>query len=94
MKIRLTKAALGDLREARIFIARDDPKAAAMVVRKLEMAVERIASRPSIGRPTIGNGREWSVPGLPYLIPYNVSAESIEILRFWHTSRQRPYTWQ
>jgi toxin ParE1/3/4 len=95
VKIRLARSANLDLREISMFIVRDDPKAAARVVERLEKAVEFIGGRPSIGRPTIiDDVREWSVPVLPYVIPYRVTADAIEIFRFWHTSRERPDKWQ
>jgi plasmid stabilization system protein ParE len=95
MRIRLTKAANRDLREIRAFIAVDNPKAAGMIVRRLGQAVEFIAERPSIGRPMFnGELREWSVPGLPYVIPYRVLTDAIEIIRFWHARRDRPKDWQ
>ena len=94
MKIRLAAAAIRDLRGARNFIADDDETAAATVVRKLEKAVDLIGERPAIGRPTVQQSvREWSVPGLPYLIPYRIRSEMIEVLRIWHTSRKRPDAW-
>lgn len=94
MKIRLANAAMRDLRDARTFIASDDAAAADGVIRKLQKAVDLIGERPAIGRPTLQQAvREWSVPGLPYLIPYRIQDEVIEVLRIWHTSRKRPDAW-
>lgn len=94
MKIRLTKAAIADLREAQAYVALDNPNAALKLALKIEKAVALIGQRPNIGRPTPAQGvREWSVPGLPYVIPYRVLDEVIEIIRIWHTSRKRPTEW-
>jgi toxin ParE1/3/4 len=94
MRIRLTKAAIRDLREVHSYIAADDPKAAPRVILKLEKAIELIGERPQIGRPIPGQPvREWSVPGLPYVIPYRASGDLVEIIRIYHTSRQRPQEW-
>jgi plasmid stabilization system protein ParE len=94
MTIRLAKAAIRDLREVKAYIAADDPKAALHVILKLERAIELIGERPQIGRPVPAQAaREWSVPGLPYVIPYRVSVDLVEILRIHHTSRQRPIQW-
>jgi plasmid stabilization system protein ParE len=95
MKIRLMRAAIRDLRETRTYIAQDDPKAAAQVAMRLERAITLIAERPDIGRPATDQPvREWSVPGLPFVIPYRISDDTIEIVRVFHTSRRRPPIWQ
>lgn len=94
MITRLTKEAIRDLREVRAYIAADDPKAAMRVVARLERAIDLIGERPHIGRPiTMQTIREWSVPGLPYIIPYRVGDDVIDIIRIWHTSRERPEIW-
>jgi len=95
MKIRLMKAAIRDLRETRSYIPQDDPAAATRVATRLERAINLIAERPDIGRPVSDQPvREWSVPGLPFVIPYRVSGDTIEIVRIFHTSRRRPPAWQ
>jgi plasmid stabilization system protein ParE len=94
VKIRLTKAAVRDLGEIRAYIAADDPVAARKVVATLDRSITLIGERPQIGRPTaVPDVREWSVPGLPYVVPYRISADAIEIIRVYHTSRQRPEEW-
>jgi len=95
MKWRLVRKAGRDLIEIDAYISLESPGTALAVAEKLRKAFRLIADRPDIGRPTsISNIREWSVPRLPYLIPYRIRTTHIEILRVWHTSRQRPDTWQ
>ena len=94
MKIRLSNAAIRDLRQAQAYIALDSPTAARQVVLRLQKAVELIASRPEIGRSSGDKKtREWSVPGLSYLIMYRVVGDVLEVVRIWHTSRDRPEKW-
>lgn len=94
MKIRLSQAAVRDLREVRAHIALDSPEAARQVVVRLQKSVELLAARPDMGRPSAnGKTREWSVPGLPYVIPYRVVDDVLEIVRIWHTRRDRPDEW-
>jgi plasmid stabilization system protein ParE len=94
VRIRLTKAAVRDLGEIRAYIAADDPAMAHKVVAILDRSIVLIGERPQIGRPTaVPDVREWSVPGLPYVIPYRIAADAIEIVRVYHTSRQRPKEW-
>ncbi|MBS3650396.1 type II toxin-antitoxin system RelE/ParE family toxin [Pseudaminobacter sp. 19-2017] len=78
MKVRLLRAALRDLQEVQAYIAAEDPEAASRVIEKIQKAVDLIAERPQIGRPASpGKIREWSVPRLPYVIPYRISGEFV-----------------
>ncbi|MBA3448521.1 MAG: type II toxin-antitoxin system RelE/ParE family toxin [Pseudaminobacter sp.] len=84
-----------DLADIEAHISADNRQAGAAVASSLRRAFDLIAARPEIGRPlTRPNIREWSVPGLPYVIPYRVRPDRIEILRVFHTSRKRPTEWQ
>lgn len=94
MKWRLLPAAVRDLKELRTYIAIDNRAAAGNVVARLKTAFTLISEKPNIGRPSSEYPtREWSVPGLPYLIPYRLNGDTVEIIRVWHTSRQRPEEW-
>jgi plasmid stabilization system protein ParE len=93
MKFRLVPHAIRDLEEIQVFIGAEDPSAAARVVERLVQSFELLSTRPEIGRPIAGRPvREWTVPGLPYLLPYIVR-EDIVILRVYHTRRKRPKRW-
>jgi toxin ParE1/3/4 len=94
LKFRLFPSAKRDLRELRAYIAADSPAAAEAVSARIAKAMLLIAEKPGIGRPTPDRPtREWSVPGLHYLIVYRVNGDTVEILRVWHTSRERPSEW-
>lgn len=94
MKIELSRSAERDLMELRAYIRADSPRAAEDVTGRLVKSFLLIRSNPEIGRPSMtGTTREWSVPGLPYLIPYKVRSGTVYILRIWHTSRERPKAW-
>jgi toxin ParE1/3/4 len=48
----------------------------------------------AVGRHSQTAGiREWSVPDGPYVIPYRIKDQDVEILRIWHTSRRQPKQW-
>jgi toxin ParE1/3/4 len=95
VRIRLLRRAIRDLDEVYAYIAAGDPRAAAGVAKRLAVSLKLIGERPDIGRPTKWtNVREWSVPDLPYVIPYRVRNGVIDILRIWHTSRNRPENWR
>ena len=94
MKIRFAPAAVRDLRALRTYIGHDDPDAARRIAERIEKAVRLIAAKPGIGRP-IGGGdiRQWPIPGLPYLIPYRVVGDTLEVLRVYHMKRDKPEDW-
>jgi toxin ParE1/3/4 len=90
----ITPRASRDLEEIRNYIALDDPSAADKLALRLVKAIELLDAKRSIGRPTPdGKRREWSVPGLPYVIPYRVRDDRVIITRVFHTSRLRPRDW-
>ena len=89
MKIKWHRLARQDLRQVRAYIARDDPKAAAKVARRLREAIERLPDNPALGRPgRVIDTRELVVTGTPYLVPYTVANDEIVILRILHGARQ------
>jgi plasmid stabilization system protein ParE len=95
MKRHVLLRAAKDIAEIEAYIHQESREAAADVASRIRKAFDLVAERPEIGRPTsIPHLREWSVPGLPYVIPYRVRGDKVEILRVFHTSRRRPSAWQ
>ncbi|MGO9598023.1 MAG: type II toxin-antitoxin system RelE/ParE family toxin [Isosphaeraceae bacterium] len=46
---------------------------------------------PALGRPGRVTGtREIMVPDTPYILPYRVRGDAVEILRFFHAARRWP----
>ena len=81
--------AIGHLVALRAYIARDNPDAAARTATTLLAAVDRLALLPNLGRPGRMSGtRELVVPGTPYVMPYRVRSERLEIIALFH-GRQR-----
>ena len=72
------RGAAKDLAEIEAYISLDSPDAAKAVASRLRKAFDlhclttRGIGRPTPDRPDI---REWSVPGLPYIIPYRVAID-------------------
>ena len=94
MTIVITPVASRDLDEIYSYIASEHPVAARRVALKVIEAIKRLDINPGIGRPSQdGKRREWSVPGLPFVIPYRVAGNRIIIIRVFHTSRLRPPQW-
>lgn len=92
MKIVWSPQSISDLTAAHAFIARDDPSTARDTIRRIVALVdERLAAFPDLGRPgRVGGTRELIVPGTPFIVPYRVKSNSIEILRVYHAARRWP----
>ena len=72
-------------------IAADDPDAALSIIDRIAEAVAKLAEHPRIGRPgrVIGT-RELVVPGLPYIVPYRLREDRVQLLRVLHAARKWP----
>jgi addiction module RelE/StbE family toxin len=91
VRVRWIRRALKNLDEEAAYIARDDPRAAARLVERIVASVERLADYPASGRPgRVPGTRELLVTDTPYLVPYRVRGETVEILRVFHGVRKRP----
>ncbi len=91
MRIRWLRAALANLDAEAEYIARDSPPAAARVVTAIVSAVKRLRQYPALGRPGRVTGtRELIVPGTPYIVPYRVRGDAVEVLRVFHAARRWP----
>ena len=92
MRLRWTRLAERDLDEIAAYIGQDNPAAAARVILELiDQAESLLPAHPAIGRPgRVVGTRELVIGELPYVIPYRVREQDIEILRVLHTSRRWP----
>lgn len=91
--MRWLRTALGNLDALARYIARDDPAAARRVVAAIERSVTLLERYPAAGRPgRVDRTRELVVPGTPYIIPYRVHGQTVEILRVFHAARKWPTT--
>lgn len=94
MKRRLLARAVHDLMAIEAYVAAENPQAAGAVAARLKKSLDLITARPEVGRPTHRpDVREWSVPGMPYVIPYRIQPDCVEILRVFHVRRKRPDQW-
>jgi toxin ParE1/3/4 len=80
MKLVFDDAALADLEGIYNWIAQDSARAAKTVVDRIFASIEQLVPSPHMGRPGRDEGtREWVVPRLPYIVVYEVDAESDEL---------------
>jgi toxin ParE1/3/4 len=91
VRVRWLRVALANLLEAAEYLERENPTVAAASLERIVKAVYRLEHYPGIGRAgRIEGTRELVVAGTPYVIPYRVRGNVIEILRVFHSARQWP----
>ena len=91
MNIVWSPRAIDHLAHLRAYIAEDNPKAANRVAAALLDAVERLAELPNRGRPgRVAGTRELVVPGTPYVIPYRLRGDRLEIIAVFHGRQKWP----
>lgn len=83
--------AIEHLAHLRSYTARDNPKTANRVSTALLDAVERLPVLPSLGRPgRVVGTRELVVPGTPYVIPYRLRGDRLEVIAVFHGRQKWP----
>ena len=66
-------------------IAADNSNAAGRMIERIRAAVARLAASPALGRPgRVAGTRELVIPGTPYIVPYRVAAEFVQIITIPH----------
>jgi toxin ParE1/3/4 len=91
VRVKWLPGALANLDAEAEYIARDKPLASARVVQKIKHSIAQLQQYPSLGRPgRVAGTRELVIDGTPYVIPYRVRHDEIEILRVFHTARRWP----
>ena len=94
MRIRWLRKALQNLDEEAAYLSQQSPQVARRFVESVNAAVNRLAEHPATGRPGRVQGtRELVITDFPYLVPYRVRNQSVEVLRVFHTSRTPPTRW-
>jgi toxin ParE1/3/4 len=91
MRVKWLRKALLNLDDEANHIAQDNPKAAAKFVVHLHTKALMLGEQPDMGRPgRIPGTRELVITQFPYILPYRVRNNAVEILRVFHTSRKWP----
>jgi plasmid stabilization system protein ParE len=71
-----------------------NPQAAAEVVQAILADIQQLARFRAMGREgRIAGTREWTMPSHPYLTPYRVRGDRLQVLRIFHTRRLPPEHW-
>jgi len=92
MNIVWSPEAIEDLISLRAYIAAQSPAGARRIVLRILQAVERVLpDNPHIGRPgRVPGTRELVIPQTPYIVPYRVHRDVLQILRVYHGARRWP----
>lgn len=91
MRVKWLRTALANLNAEAEYIAQDNPEAAARIVTVIQRAVENLKHFPAMGRPgRVMGTRELVITGTPYVVPYRVRNNAVEVLRVFHGARRWP----
>lgn len=80
-----------DLIEIGEYLQRENPAAALRIIRRIQSASRALGEFPYAGRKGRVDGtRELVVTGTPYIVPYRVTGQAVEILRVYHGAMRWP----
>ncbi len=91
MKIVWTEPAARAFENIQDYIAKDNRRAAWEVAQKIRQRVQQLKEHPRLGREGRVRGTyELVIPALPYIVPYRVKGNEIQILTVFHAARKWP----
>ena len=91
MRIRWTRPALYDLEEIDEYLFKENPKLPIIILKRIRAAAGILSDHPEIGRPgRVSGTRELIVAGTPFILPYRIYSNEVQILRVLHSSRKWP----
>lgn len=91
MDIYFSPEAEQDLAEIFDFILEDNPDAAQGMLIRIQNTINNLAEHPHLGRAgRIPKTRELVIADTPFIVPYQVSRNRLEILRVYHAARKWP----
>lgn len=88
MAIEWRELASDDLLAIVKYIAQDNPIAAEEVGAEILRQIEMLNTQPDLGRTSRVRGfKELVITGLPYVAPYRIKGQDVEIMRVFHTAQ-------
>jgi toxin ParE1/3/4 len=91
MKVVWSRRAIRHLVALREHIAKDSEQNAALVARRILASVDLLQTQPNMGRPgRVVGTRELIVPNTPYIIPYRVRREMLQLIAVFHGHQKWP----
>jgi toxin ParE1/3/4 len=91
MKVLWSAASVRHLQEVLEYLQGESSAGAITIRRRILGTARRLGQMPYSGRVgRIDGTREAVVPRSPYIVVYEVSEQSVEILGIWHAAREWP----
>lgn len=91
MRVRWTETAAKALEDIQDQIAENNRRAAFEVAQRIRVVTDFLRDHPKIGRTGRAAGTfELVIPGIPYVVPYRIRNQEVQILTVYHTSRRWP----
>jgi plasmid stabilization system protein ParE len=91
MKIVWSRRAIQHLVHLREYIAKHSEPNAGVIANRFLKAVELLGTQPEMGRPgRVLGTRELVVPNTPFVIPYRVRRERLELIAIFHGRQKWP----
>lgn len=91
MQVRWTLAAADDLENIANYLFEKTPENAARLIREIYDAPSELKSFPNRGRAGKKKStRELPISSLPYVIVYQVSGDTVHIVRILHSAQDWP----
>ena len=94
VRVKWLRTATRNLDAAMEYIAREDPGVANEMYAYIRERVAVLGKHPEMGRPgRVFGTRELVIEKYPYIVPYRVRENEVQILRLFHTSQKTPHKW-
>ena len=92
LNVSFTRQAQADLTQIHSYIANHNPVAAGHVVSRIHQVCQMFEAFPLLGSPWDNeNTRKFAIPGLPYVIYYEIISETdLHILTIVHCRKRFP----
>ena len=91
MRVRWLRKAIASLEAEAEYIAAENRIAAVEMFIYVKAKVDALGDFPATGRPgRIPNTRELVIDRYPYIVPYRVIGDELQVLRVFHTRRKPP----
>ncbi|MEY6431230.1 type II toxin-antitoxin system RelE/ParE family toxin [Thioalkalicoccus limnaeus] len=91
MKVLWAPEARQDLCEIYLHLAPNNPPAARALQARIKEGVALLRANPLLGRPgRVAGTRELVTQGAPYILPYQIRGDRLELLRVHHAARRWP----
>lgn len=94
MYIRYTKKAAQNLDDIFAFLNREYPGYAEKIFSDIIKSIENLVHFPNSGRAgRVFGTRELIIKHYPYIVPYRIKDDAVQILRVFHPSQKPPENW-